>query len=113
MRVPFNYVSYIYKARSLARLYDVPFDLEVSDIEKVIADTPHCPVTGLMLYNTAGLGGGPNSPNLVRLVPHRGFVRGNLVALSRRARTMRHDATPAELRRLADLIEAGLHSFTL
>ena len=105
MHVPYDTRSWLNKTRSEARRHGVPFELEEDDIQLLLDSTPRCPVTDIPLFNTRGQGGGPNTPNLVRLVAHKGFTPTNIVVLSRKARSMRQNASPTELRRLADLIE--------
>lgn len=60
----------------------------------------YCPVLGMFL--TVGEGKpGPASPTLDRIVPSKGYVRGNVIVVSMRANMIKTDATPAELRRVA------------
>ena len=103
--IPPDIKSYFNKTNSEAKLKGVAFDLTLSDIARLLADTARCPVMDIPLFNSKGQGGSKNTPNLVRLVAHKGYVCGNVVVLSQTARTMRQDASPDQLRRLADLIE--------
>ena len=105
MYVPAPTRSYFLKIRSEAKRRNVEFLLTEDDIAKLLAANPWCPITDEPLFNTKGQGGGKNTPNIVRLLPHKGFTVDNVVVLSMKARTMRQDASPAQLRRLADLIE--------
>lgn len=58
-----------------------------------------CPALGIkMKWNDSPHVG--DSPSLDRLDPTKGYVRGNLVWISERANTMKHDATLAELESL-------------
>lgn len=70
---------------------NLPFDLEESDI--VIPDS--CPVLGIKI-----VGGGNQtdcSPSVDRLVPEKGYVKGNIIIISQRANRIRNDATSDEL----------------
>lgn len=44
----------------------------------------------------------PNSPSLDRIVPERGYVRGNVVIVSFRANRAKSDLTIAELKQLVE-----------
>ena len=107
MYVAANLRSYFLKIRSEAKKKTVNFELTEENIGQLLAASPRCPVTDEPLFNTKGQGGRKNTPNFVRLLPHKGFTLDNVVVLSMRARTMRQDASPAQLRRLAALIEAA------
>lgn len=62
----------------------------------------HCPVLGLPLYrNSGGAAQGPNSPSLDRIDPALGYVRGNVKVISSRANSIKSNATPEELLRVA------------
>ena len=62
----------------------------------------HCPVLGLPLYrNSGGAAQGPNSPSLDRIDPDLGYVRGNVKVISARANSIKSNATPEELLRVA------------
>lgn len=46
-----------------------------------------------------------NTPSLDRIVPHKGYVPDNVCVISWRANRLKSDASPAELRMLADYAE--------
>jgi hypothetical protein len=83
-------------ARRRAREKGLPFDIEVVDV--LIPEV--CPVLGIPLAMAAGKVA-PNSPTLDRIVPERGYVKGNVLVISFRANTIKQDATPEELLRVA------------
>lgn len=82
-------------AQKRAARYGIPFDLAPSDI--VVPE--FCPVLGIRL---AVLGGQPTdaSPSLDRVVPDRGYVRGNVAVISFRANAIKTNATLDELERV-------------
>ena len=83
-------------AKSRARNRGVPFNLELSDLVVPI----FCPVLGIRLV--AGKGKhSDNSPSLDRLVPHLGYVKGNISIISRRANRIKSDATAEEIEAVA------------
>lgn len=78
-------------ARERARNKCLPFDLEESDI---VIPT-HCPVLGIELQIGKGQ---PTdaSPTLDRVVPEKGYVKGNVAVISSRANTIKRHGTAAE-----------------
>lgn len=85
------------RARIRAKERGVPFELTLADI----LIPANCPVLGLPLRVADGCAD-DSSPELDRIVPARGYVRGNVIVISRRANRIKSDATPAELRAVAD-----------
>jgi hypothetical protein len=85
-------------ARNRAKLAGVPFDITKDDI---IIPT-HCPVLGIPLVHGKGRGGSnDNSPSLDKIRPAEGYVRGNIIVISKRANRIKSDATIKELRDVA------------
>ncbi len=76
----------------------VAFDLDLSDIE--IPEL--CPVLGIALTPRRPAGQNHGSPSLDRIVPSEGYVRHNVAVISLRANRLKSDATPDELRQIAD-----------
>jgi hypothetical protein len=87
-------------AKARATKAGVPFDLTADDVT-----IPQlCPALGIPLVvgqNKAS----DSSPSLDRVMPPLGYVRGNVLVLSNRANRIKNDATPPELRAVADFIE--------
>lgn len=79
-------------ARSRARKKGVPCTIDVSDI--VIPET--CPVLGIKLM-AGSRASKDNSPSLDRLVPHLGYVPGNITVISDRANRIKNNATVDEI----------------
>lgn len=82
-------------AKSRARLLGLPFDLSESDI--VIPE--RCPVFG------TAFGEGDAAPSLDRIVPRLGYVQGNVAVVSKRANTLKGDATIEEFEALVRFLE--------
>jgi hypothetical protein len=82
------------------------------EIAKSIHAPDCCPVFGVPLeYGASGYS--PNGASIDRIDSSLAYGDGNLQIISRRANTIKNDATPDELRRLADYMarqEAGLKS---
>jgi hypothetical protein len=98
---PGRYLFYNAKAR--AKKFGLPFDLTVTDV--VIPE--FCPVLGVPIEATVKgrRGFHPNSPSIDRVVPVKGYVRGNVCVISNRANWIKRDATAGELRLIADYID--------
>lgn len=93
-------------ARRRALQAGVPFDLTEEYLESIW--TGSCPVfhTRLSLPNREkGSKLTPTRPALDRLIPHRGYVPGNVIWLSKRANNMKSDGNSAELYRVAAWLE--------
>lgn len=76
----------------------LPFNLDIEDI------TPPelCPIFGIPLLHRKGKrGAGDNSPSVDRIIPEKGYVKGNVVVISNRANRIKQDATIEELEKLA------------
>lgn len=84
-------------AKKRAEKAEVPFDIVADDIEI----PTHCPVFGFELVDG---GDRNNSPSLDRIKPELGYVKGNIQVISTRANRIKNDATPEEMRRLADFM---------
>jgi hypothetical protein len=87
-------------ARARARKKGIPFSIELTDV--VIPE--HCPILGYSLK--VGVGKAYDySPSIDRIDPTKGYTRGNVWVISHRANTIKSDATPSELRRVATILE--------
>jgi hypothetical protein len=84
-------------ARYRASRSGVPFSITPEDIW--VPDT--CPVFGTPLVCSTGRSSDA-SPSLDRIIPSKGYVKGNIIVVSNRANWLRGDATSRELRLLAE-----------
>ncbi len=90
------------RANKRAAEKGLPFGVKVSDVEWPEV----CPVLGLRLdYGRWGGGTMSNRPSLDRIDPAKGYVPGNVHVISFRANTLKSNATPAELRAVAEYFE--------
>lgn len=90
----------LHSARYRAQQKGLAFDLTVADLEL----PERCPVLGVLL----GFGKEtplPNRMSLDRVVPARGYVRGNVRVISHRANSLKSNATADELRMLLAYVE--------
>lgn len=79
-------------AKGRAKKFSVPFTIDVSDI---IIPTV-CPVLKIPLIPNKGKIC-QNSPTLDRVIPHLGYVPGNIAVVSARANTIKNNASKEEL----------------
>jgi hypothetical protein len=84
-------------AKKRAREGNYACTITIADI--VIPD--FCPLLGIKLERSMGKPG-PSSPSLDKILPHLGYVPGNVWVISHRANSIKHDATPEELQKIAD-----------
>ena len=78
-----------------ARRAGVPFSLDAADVIPLMS--PLCPVLHVPLsYGEPGKGK-PYSATIDRIIPSHGYAPGNVAVISRRANTIKNDATPDEL----------------
>jgi hypothetical protein len=95
--------------RNHAMQNGVPFDLTISDLYPL---PEVCPVLGIPIhYGTGHTGAADNAMSIDRIDPSKGYVRGNIQLMSMRANRIKNNATPDELRRVADFYAlCALHS---
>ena len=86
------------KAANAKRL-GIEFTIDFGDIEF----PEYCPALGLKL-NYFNESVADNSPSFDRIDPTKGYVKGNVVVISKRANTIKSNATPAELKRIANFV---------
>lgn len=93
--------SLLSNAKSRASKHNIPFNITVDDI--IVPDV--CPVLGIPLVWGAGRGRmNDNSPSLDKIIPDRGYVRGNICVISWRANRLKNDASLRELQAICDYI---------
>jgi hypothetical protein len=84
-------------ARERAKKNDLPFNLKVKDLRKII--TPYCPVFGFKFeINKKDVDNSwKNSPTLDRIIPEKGYVKNNIIIVSMLANTIKSCATPEQI----------------
>lgn len=83
-------------AKRRAKMKNIPFNIEVSDI--IIPQK--CPIFGFDLV--IGTKDKQISPSLDRIIPEKGYVKGNIIVVSLKANTMKNNATIEEIKKLYD-----------
>lgn len=87
-------------ARRRAREKGLPFNISPHDV--IVPQ--YCPVLGIELVMGTGVSHDA-SPTLDKIVPDKGYTKGNVVVVSNRANRIKSDATVDELRRLASFYQ--------
>lgn len=82
-------------ARTRAKKQGVPFDLQMEDIE--IPEI--CPVLGIEIKFAYGKAN-DNSPSLDKIIPSKGYIKGNVAIMSARANWIKRDASIDEIEKL-------------
>ena len=86
----------LYSAKQRATKLNLPFNLTLDDV-----NIPEkCPVFGTTLAIATKVAQN-NSPSLDRIIPHLGYIKGNVIVISYRANVLKRDASADELMRLA------------
>ena len=91
-------------AKERAKNLGLDFDIEIADI--VIPDV--CPLLGIKL-ECGSLKPTWNSPSLDKLVPAKGYTKGNIWVISRKANTLKGDALLEELQLLVANLSKKIH----
>lgn len=87
-------------AKKRARDNNLPFDLSLEFVEKLIAETKECPYLGIPIKSNPGKLSW-NSATLDRVEPALGYVESNVMLISHRANTVKNDATFDEIAKVA------------
>ena len=98
--------KYLHNARSRARRDSVPFDITYEYLEKIATNV--CPVYGTRFeWGTSKLGKGQtkeNCPTLDRILPDKGYVKGNVAFISQKANRIKDNGTMQDHYAIADWI---------
>jgi hypothetical protein len=89
------------RAKSRAKKNNLAFNIELDDI--VIPE--RCPLLGIKIESTE-VRNSPNNPSLDKIIPKKGYIKGNVWVISNRANTLKNDATLQELKTLVENLEA-------
>jgi hypothetical protein len=84
-------------AKVRAKKKNIPFDITKEDI---IIPT-FCPVLGIKLQVNSGCAK-HSSPSLDRIIPDKGYIKGNVIVVSYKANTIKNDATIEDLEKVTN-----------
>lgn len=98
-----NLFTWMYRLKkSECKKKNIPFDLDAEYLESIWTDT--CPVFGTkLLVNQKSH---KDQYALDRIVPSKGYVKGNVCFISSRANRIKYDADEHELRMIADWLSS-------
>ena len=89
-------------AKVRAKFKKLPFNITADYIKSITPSDMICPALGIQMKAGQTVKESKiNSPSLDRLIPELGYVKGNIVIVSNRANTIKRDATPEELMKIA------------
>lgn len=95
----------IERAKRRAKTMNLDFNLTKEDI--IVTD--NCPILGIpMKRNVGGKTSADNSYSLDRINPSLGYIKGNVHVISWKANYIKKNATPDELKMLADWVNRNL-----
>lgn len=89
------------RAKDRSKRKEIPFNITIDDFD--IPDV--CPILGINLVFHNKQGGSPNSPSLDKIVPSLGYVKGNVIVISKRANSIKNDASLDEILRVANWLK--------
>ena len=93
-------------ARHRAKNKHVPFDITWEDLDLIVT----CPVLGIPIFCDSI--NNSNAPSIDRFIPEKGYVKGNVFLISRRANVLKGDATIEEVKLILEYMQSdndGLH----
>lgn len=95
-----NWPKYLwYIAKKRAAEYKVPFDITPDDV--IIPEK--CPVFGFE-FVIGKNGGSDRSPSIDKIIPNLGYIKGNIIVISRRANRIKSDASLEELEKIVGYV---------
>lgn len=91
-----QFIRWANSLQTRAKAKGVPYDLDPTFLESICPT--HCPVLGVELVRrTSRKDNSAASPTVDRIFPERGYVRDNVIIVSRRANNIKSDASPDEI----------------
>ena len=85
---------YLRDAKNRAKKKSLQFNLDLDFLDSIA--TEKCPVFGTPFVFGDATGLRPDSPSLDRIVPSKGYVKGNVVFISHRANTIKHNVESSD-----------------
>ena len=90
------------RIKGKAKQENIPFSIDLSDI--IIPE--FCPVLGIKLQKSRVQGNPlPSSPSVDRVIPEKGYIKGNIAIISFRANRIKNDATEEELEKVLKYVK--------
>lgn len=97
----------LYNARKRSIEYNLAFDLDADYLLSIYPEDNKCPALGMEMCFRMGSVTGPlmNSPSLDRIIPSLGYIKGNVIFVSHLANTIKSNATPDQIKKVAEFYE--------
>lgn len=93
--------SWANQIKNRAKNRGIPCDIDADYLISIYTDT--CPIYGVPFVRKANRrDNAPYTPTVDRIVPHLGYVKGNLIIISRRANNIKSDASWQEMIQVAE-----------
>jgi len=93
-------------AKIRAKSQKLPFNITKEYLKSITPPDMICPALGIQMKAGGNFKSSRiNAPSLDRLIPELGYVKGNVIIVSNRANTLKRDATPEELMKIAKFYE--------
>lgn len=87
-------------ARRRAKKYNLPFNIDISDIKI----PENCPILDIELKKGKG-SLSPNSPTLDKIIPEKGYVKGNVKVISHKANFLKSNMSLNVLLKIATYVK--------
>ena len=87
------------RTRNRAKRKGFAFNITLDDLGKI---PEVCPILGIPLKINVGSGLHPDSPSVDRIVPNKGYTKGNVRIISTRANHLKSNATVEELEKILE-----------
>lgn len=88
-------------AKSRAKKKNIPFNLDITDIQI----PKYCPILGIELKRNNNRENRDCSPSLDRIIPEKGYTKGNVWVISQKANFMKGNGNPEEFSLLANKLK--------
>lgn len=94
-----------YSAKQRSKVAGIIFEITKEDVKDIYPNDGKCPIFGMQLVTNVGKTK-DDSPSLDRIVPGKGYVKGNIVVISHRANRIKNNATIAELESIVSFLKS-------
>jgi hypothetical protein len=84
-------------AKRRSKLYNLPFNLVEQDIKDIWPEDNKCPALGIPFVTGDQKTKSYSSPNLDRIIPDKGYVKGNIQIVCGLANKIMSNATPDQV----------------
>jgi hypothetical protein len=94
------WVAMAMRARHRAKQKKLDCNITAEYLQSIWPSNNLCPVLHIPLKNTSKGKPSEGSPSLDRIIPEKGYVKGNVIIVSHKANTIKSDASPKEIWRV-------------